>query len=202
MPACETRADAALRFVREAGLARAKDLTDQGIAVVYLRRLVTRGLLVQPARGVYRLTEHEVSPHHQLATVSRLVPHGVVCLLSALHFHDLLTKAPHETWIAVDRKARRPRLNGVKVFAIQVSETSLRTGVEQYSIEGVSVPITDPAKSVVDAIRFREKVGIEVAVEALERLLKRKNVDRGQLLAYSRVCHVESYMQRYLEVLG
>ncbi len=197
-----TKTEAALKLVREIGVVRPKDLAVHGIAPVYLRRLLDRGLVTQAARGVYRLPTRKLSVHHDLATVSKLIPHGVVCLLSALNFHGLLADPPALVWVAVDRKARRPTIEGLPLRVVRFSDVSLKTGVEHHVIEGVSVPITNPVKSVLDAIRYRGKIGVDTALDALRGCLKQRKCPMEDLLKYAKVCRVQSIVSRYLEALA
>jgi predicted transcriptional regulator of viral defense system len=149
-----TKTEAALKLVEQIGGVRPKDLAGHGIAPVYLRRLLDQGLVVQSARDVYRLSSRKPSVHHDLATVSKLIPHGVICLLSALNFHGLLNEPSDVVWLAIARKARRPTIEGLPLRVVRFLDVSLRTGVERHTIEGVTVPITNPVKSVLDAIRY------------------------------------------------
>lgn len=198
-----TKSEAALKLVGEIGVVRPKDLAQHGIAPVYLRRLLDQGLVVQSARGVYRLPSRRPSVHHDLATVSKLIPHGVICLLSALNFHGLLPEAPDLVWVAVDRKARRPTIEGLPLRIVRFSDVSLKTGVESHVIEGVSVPITNPVRTVVDCVRYRAKIGLDVALDALrECLRRRRKCPVDEILRYAKVCRIQSVVARYLEALA
>ncbi len=197
-----TKTEQALKLVKEIGVVRPKDLARHGIAPVYLRRLLDQGLLVQSARGIYRLAGQKPSLHHSLAAVSKLIPHGVICLLSALNFHGLLAEPPDLVWVAVDRKARRPTIEGLPLRVVRFSDVSLKTGVERHTIEGVSVPVTNPVKTVVDGIRYRGKIGVDVALDALRGCLKKRKCPVEELLKYAKVCRVESVIRPYLEALA
>lgn len=198
-----TKTETALKLVGEIGVVRPKDLARHGIAPVYLRRLLDQGLVVQSARGVYRLPSRKPSVHHDLATVSKLIPHGVVCLLSALNFHGIVSEPPDLVWIAIDRKARRPTIEGLPLRIVRFSDVSLKTGVQSHVIEGLNVPITDPVKSVVDAVRYRSKIGLDVALDALrECLRRRRKCPVDEILKYAKVCRVESVIRPYLEALA
>jgi len=198
-----TKTEQALALVKEIGVVRPKDLAVHGIAPVYLRRLLDRGLVTQAARGVYRLPNRKPSVHHDLATVSKLIPHGVICLLSALNFHGLRDEPPAVVWLAIDRKARRPTIEGLRLRIVRFSDVSLKTGVERHVIEGLNTPITDPVKTVVDCVRYRGKIGLDVALDALRSCLRRRQeypVD--ELLRYAKLCRIESVVARYVEALA
>jgi predicted transcriptional regulator of viral defense system len=198
-----TKTEAALKLVEQIGVVRPKDLAGHGIAPVYLRRLLDQGRLVQSARGVYRLPTRKPSVHHDLATVSKLIPNGIICLSSALNFHGLLAEAPDFVWVAVDRKARRPTIEGLPLRVVQFSDVSLKTGVDRHEIEGVSVPVTNPAKTVVDSIKFRDRIGLEMALDALrECLRRRRKCPVDEVLRYAKLCRIENVVARYLEVLA
>ena len=162
-----TETDRTLDLVKRLGLVRPKDLNQHGIPVIYLRRLLHRGELVQPARGVYAVTGHEPTLHHSLAMVSKRIPRGVVCLLSALAYHDIGTQLPSVVWLAIDQRSRPLVTTGLPAKIVRFSAQSLVEGVEEHSVEGVTVRITNPAKTVADCFKFRNKVGLDIALEAL-----------------------------------
>ena len=184
-----------MKLVKMIGVVRPKDLAPHGIAPVYLRRLLDQGLLVQSAGGVYRLSHHKPGVHHDLATVSKLIPHGVICLASALNFHGLLEEPPDLLWLAIDRKARRPTIDGLPLRVVRFSDMSLRTGIELHVIEGVSVRVTNPVKTVVDCVKYRGKIGVDKALDALRGCLKQRKCPMDDLLKYAKVCRMESVMQ-------
>lgn len=196
-----TRCQQVLEMVRQAGILRPLDLQDRGIARVHLSRLYRRGLLEKIGRGLYRLPQADVTQHHSLAEVGRRVPSGVVCLLSALSFHELTTQSPHEVWIAIDRKGRLPKSLGTRLRVIRFSGAALTSGVQEHKIEGVTVRVYDPAKTVVDCFKYRNKIGLDVALEALRdyrRLRKRRTDD---LWRYAKICRVTEVIRPYLEAM-
>ncbi len=195
-----TTADKVLSLAREMGFVRARDAVRRGIPTEHLRRLVRRGLLVQPARGVYRLADHEPGLHHSLASVSKKIPNGIVCLLSALQFHEITTQLPHEVWIAVDGKAWRPATAGLPVRIVRFSGAAFAEGVEEHTIEGVPVRITCPAKTVADCFKYRSKVGLDVALEALRDCHRRRRCSMDDLWKYAKVCRVANVMRPYMEM--
>ena len=190
-----------LKLVRQAGVVRPKDLTRHGMAPTYLQRLRERGLLTQPGRGLYTVAEHEPSAHHTLASVCKCVPQGVVCLLTALRFHDLGTQNPSEVWLAIDRKAARSTAGGLPVRFVRFSGRALKEGVEERIIEGVTVRITSPAKTVVDCFKYRNKVGLDVGLEALRDGWRSRQLKMGDLTRFAKICRVANVMRPYVESL-
>lgn len=182
------------------GLLRARELAAQGIRGTRLTKLLDSGALVHCARGLYMAAEVDnVTEHHSFAEVSRLAPNTVICLLSALRFHDLGTQLPSEVWVAIHVKSWRPRLTGLPVRIVRMSGAALTEGVEVHEIENVPVRITSVAKTVVDCFKFRNKVGLDVALEAL-REYRRRRYSLDDLHRFARICRVERVMRPYLEM--
>ncbi len=196
-----TKTERALKLIRRAGVVRPKDLRAHGIASVHLRRLCERGLLRQPAPGLYAAAEHEPGAHHTLASVCKRVPHGVGCLLTALRFHELGTQNPSEVWLAIDRKARKPVTAGLPVRVVRFSGAALREGVDERQIEGVTVRVTNVPKTVADCFKYRNKVGLDVALEALRDAWRSRKMTMDEMTHYARVCRVANVMRPYLESL-
>ena len=159
--------DKVLDLVREVGVIRPRDLEAAGIPGSYLSRLARNGELDRVGRGLYTLVDSAPSEHRSLAEVGKRVPRGVVCLLSALRFHELTTQTPFEVWLAIGQKDRTPRPNGTRLRIVRFSGKARTSGVEAHIIEGVPVRVYGPAKTVADCFKFRNKIGIDVAVEAL-----------------------------------
>jgi predicted transcriptional regulator of viral defense system len=197
-----SKSNQVLKIVRKSGILRPRDLATQSIPRTYLQRLHQQGLLVKETRGLYKLPDAEITEHHSLAEACKRVPRGVVCLLSALQFHKLTTQAPSEVWIALDRKARAPRQAGQPLRLVRMSGKALTEGVEEHRIEGVAVKVYKPAKTVADCFKYRNKIGLDVALEAL-RDYKQKHRDRmDELWRFAKVCRVERVMRPYLEALA
>ena len=184
------------------GVVRPKDLAGHGIAPIYLSRLCQRGMLTKVARGLYTAVGHEPTVHHTMAGVSKRVPHGVICLLTALRFHGIGTQNPADVWLAVDRKAQRPVVTGLPVRLVRFSGPALDEGVEEHVIEGVTVQITNPAKTVADCFKYRNKIGLDVALEALRDSWRSRKVKADDLWRYAKVCRVSNVMRPYLETLS
>ncbi len=138
-----------------------------GIGEETVARLARQGRLLRLARGLYQLPDAELAAGHSLAEAAKLVPKGVICLLSALQFHGLTLQVPSSVWMAIGRGARKPRIAYPPLRFVRFGVAALDAGVQQHRIEGVSVRIFDPAKTVVDCFRYRNKVGLDLALEAL-----------------------------------
>jgi predicted transcriptional regulator of viral defense system len=190
-----------LEIVEQEGVLRPRDLDAHGIPRIYLSRLCERGLLQRTGRGLYVLPNADVSEHHTLAEACKRVPHGVVCLLSALRFHGLTTQSPHEVWLAIGSKAWRPQVDYPPLRFVRFSARTLEAGVEEHSIEGVLVRVYNPAKTVADCFKYRNKIGLDVAVEALRLCLETRKCSRSDLWRYASTDRVTNVMRPYLEAL-
>jgi predicted transcriptional regulator of viral defense system len=188
-----------LEIVGEAGVLRPRDLDAHGIPRIYLSRLCERGLLDRVGRGLYVLPDADVSEHHTLAEAGKRVPHGVVCLLSALRFHGLTTQSPSEVWLAIGNKAWRPQVDYPPLRFVRFSERTLEAGVEEHSIEGVLVRVYNPAKTVADCFKYRNKIGLDVALEALRDCRRQRRCTNDELWHYAKICRVANVMRPYME---
>jgi predicted transcriptional regulator of viral defense system len=191
--------DRALRVIKRQGLTRPKDLEAHDITRAQLARFVARGLVLREARGVYVAAGHAPTAEHTLAHVAKRVPEGVLCLLTALRFHGLTTQSPAEVWIALPEKARRPRLDYPRLRVARFSGTALTEGVEEHRVEGVPLRVYSPAKTVADCFKYRNKVGVEVAVEALRDFTRKYRGGANDLARFARICRVSRVMQPYLD---
>jgi predicted transcriptional regulator of viral defense system len=150
---------------------------------------------------MYVLPDGDTTEHHSLAEAARRVPHGCICLLSALRFHDLTTESPFEVWMAIDVKARRPTEALIPLRIVRFSGHALSAGIETHLIEGVEVKIYNPAKTVADCFKYRNKIGLDVALEALRDCWKRKLTTADELWHYAQICRVSRIMRPYMESL-
>lgn len=191
-----------LDLVKRLGVVRPTDFEAHGIPRARLYGLVAKGLLERRARGVYVASDHPYTAEHALAQVAKRIPNGVVCLLTALRFHELTTQLPPEVWIALPEKARRPKLDYPRLRVTRFSGASLTEGVETHTIEGVEVRIYSAAKTVADCFKYRNKVGIDVAVEALKDFSRRHRGRAGDLVRFARICRVARVMQPYLDAIS
>jgi predicted transcriptional regulator of viral defense system len=197
-----TRQKQALRLVQQLGIARPAELEARGVSRARLYRLVREGLVVRRARGIYVAARHATTAEHTLAQVAKRVPGGVFCLLTALRYHGLTTQSPAEVWIALPEKARRPRLDYPRLRVARFSGASLTDGVEAYRLEGVEIHVYSAAKTVADCFKYRNKVGIDVAVEALRDFCRRHRGGANDLARFARICRVTRVMQPYLDAIA
>jgi predicted transcriptional regulator of viral defense system len=188
-----------LEIAEQEGVLRPRDLDAHGIPRIYLGRLCERGLLDRVGRGLYVLPDADVSEHHTLAEAGKRVPHGVVCLLSALRFHGLTTQSPSEVWLAIGNKAWRPQVDYPPLRFVRFSERTLEAGVEEHSIEGVLVRVYNPAKTVADCFKYRNKIGLDVALEALRDCRRQRRCTNDELWRYAKICRVANAMRPYME---
>jgi predicted transcriptional regulator of viral defense system len=191
-----------LDIARKAGILRPRDLATQSIPRTYLKRLEERGLLVKETRGMYKLPDAEVTENHSLAEACKRVPRGVVCLLSALQFHKLTTQAPSDVWLALDRKARAPGSGVQPLRVVRMSGKALTEGVDEHRIEGVAVKVYQPAKTVADCFKYRNKIGLDIALEALRDFKHKHRSGMDDLWRYAKICRVERVIRPYLEAMG
>jgi predicted transcriptional regulator of viral defense system len=190
-----------LALIRRQGLVRPADLESHGIPRGRLYALVAKGLLLRQGRGIYVASDHPHTAGHSLAHVAKRVPNAVVCLLTALRFHGLTTQQPAEVWIALPEKARRPRLDYPRLRVARFSGEALTSGIETHGIEGVSVRVYSAAKTIADCFKYRNKIGIDVAVEALRDFTRRHRGGGADLARFARICRVQRVMQAYLDAL-
>jgi predicted transcriptional regulator of viral defense system len=186
-------------LVARRGVIRARDAAAAGVPWVYLRRMVDRGELVKTGRGVYAAPDHQGTEHVSLAEVARRYPNAVICLLSALRYHDLTTQSPFEVWVMVDRTARKPAMRHPTLRVVRASGAALREGVESYESDGTRILVTNMAKTVCDCFRYRSKVGTDVAVEALRDAWRARRVTMDQLHHYAKIDRVANVIRPYLE---
>jgi predicted transcriptional regulator of viral defense system len=197
----QTKADQLLALVRRSGVVRPRDLAAHGIPREYLVRLHRQGILERPTRGIYVLADADLGEHQSLVEACKRVPHGVVCLLSALRFHGLTTQAPFEVWLAIDAKARLPRVQYPPLRIVRFSRPALTTGVEEHVIQGAAVRVTNPARTVVDCFKYRNKIGLDVALEALRDCWRRKRATMDELYRAAQARRMANVMRPYLESL-
>jgi len=194
-------AERILHLARERGVLRLRDATALGIHPEYVRRLAADGRLIRSGRGLYMLAEADVTEHHSLVEAARRVPQGVVCLLSALQLHQIGTQMPHQVWLAIDVKARLPRVDHPPLRIVRFSGDALRTGIEVRRIEGTQVRVYGPAKTVADCFKYRNKIGLDVALEALREGWRARYFTRDELWGFAKTCRVANVMRPYLEGL-
>ena len=194
-----TCAQRILALAKRQPLVRPRDVEARGIARESLLRLFRQGLLVRQSRGVYALPESPVTEHHTLAIAAKKTPGGVICLLSALRFHGLTTQDPHEVWMAIDFKAHKPSAASPALRVVRFSGPALLEGIEHHTLEGVRVPVYSAAKTVADCFKYRNKLGVDVAIEALRDALRSRKTTVDQIHRFAKVCRVANVIRPYLE---
>ena len=197
-----SQAEQVKALARAKGVLRPRDLKALGIPRTVLARLCKAGELTQTGRGLYVAGIESITENHSLAEVSKLVPKGVVCLLSALRFHELTTQLPSEVWLAIPPKARRPKGGTVSIRPVHLSGDALTKGIESHNIENVSVRIYNPAKTVADCFKARNKIGLDVAIEALRDCWRKKKATADDLWRYAKICRVSKVMQPHMESIA
>lgn len=188
-----------LRLASKQGAVRTRELADLQIPRTVLARLLESGRLVQISRGLYALPNHSRSEQHQLADVAARSPQGVFCLLTALRFHDLTTQQPHEIWLAIPNKARPPKLDYPPLRVVRFSGAAMTQGVETHRVDGVMVQVYSAAKTIADCFKYRNKIGLDVALEALRESRRAKRVTNDDLWHYAKICRVANVMRPYME---
>ena len=188
-------------FRENGGVMSTKDILQSGIHRRTLYAMRDTGLLETISRGRYRLAGLPPLSNPDLTTVALRVPRGVICLLSALSFHELTTQVPHEVYIALSRGSEEPRIDFPPIRVFKFSELAFTEGVKTYEVDGVPVQVYSPAKTVADCFKFRNKIGMDVAIEALKLYRKEPGFNVEELMHFARVCRVENVMRPYVEAL-
>lgn len=190
-----------LDLAARGGLIRPRDLAELGLPKIALTRMVRQGRIQRVGRGLYAAPDRPVSEHGALAEVAHRHPQAIVCLLSALRVHDLTTQSPFEVWLGIPNKARAPRMDYPPLRIVRFTGPALIDGVEVHSIDGVNVRVTRVARTVADCFKFRNKIGLEVALEALQEAWRAKRVSMDELWRFAALCRVANVMRPYLESL-
>jgi len=188
-------------FRQHGGTLHTKEALRLGIHPRTLYALRDSGALQRLSRGLYRLADLPPLSNPDLVIVARRLPQAVICLVSALAFHDLTTQVPHAVDVALRSRSSRPTLDYPPLHTFWFSGMAWSEGVEIHQIDGTPVRIYSPAKSVADCFKYRHKIGLDIALEALRLYRKRRDFQVGALLEYARICRVESVMRPYLETL-
>jgi len=203
MPPMDNAREKAIDTIRkQGGIIRTREAFRQGIHRRTLYGLRDDGALISISRGLYQLAELDSFPTEiDLVHVAKLAPQGVICLISALSFHDLTTQIPHEIWLAVERKARKPKVTYPPVRAIFFPGSCFREGIEVHRIMEHEVRIYNAPKTVIDCFRWRNTVGLDVALEAARSYLKQRGASPSKLMEYAKLCRVERLVTPYLEAM-
>ena len=194
--------DRVVDLIRARGIARARDFADAGIPLVYLKRMIEAGDLVRLGRGLYQDPER-AGQHiaHDLAEATRLVPTGIISLVSALRHHELTTQLPHAVWMTIPHKARTPSARTVRIEIVRATGPALTAGIERTAIEGVEVPIYSVAKTIADCFKHRRHVGEDVAIEALRDALRQRKTTISEVMEFAAVDRVTSRIAPYVRAM-
>jgi predicted transcriptional regulator of viral defense system len=184
------------------GVLRTQDLERSGVPRKDLKRLSEQGILEKLGRGLYRVSGSEITEHQSLLEACKQVPQGVICLLSALRFHELTTQNPHAVWLAIDRKAWQPRVDGPPLRIVRFSGEALTAGIGTHLLRGGEIRVYSPAKTVADCFKYRNKIGLDVAMEALKDCIERRRDSFDNLWKFAKICRVANVMRPYLESFG
>ena len=187
---------------RRTGAARSRELVESGVARSQLSRMVSTGQLVRIARGMYALPGYQTGEHGVLVTVAQRAPNVLFCLLTALRIHELTTQAPFEVWIAIGNKDHPPRLDYPTLRTVRFSEEALEAGVEIHKVDKTKIRVTSVAKTVADCFKFRNKIGLDVALEALREARRAKKASAEDLWRYAKINRVANVLRPYLEAVA
>lgn len=196
-----THEQAVLELARKRGLLRRRDIHERRLPTIVLTRLVRSGKLERAGRGLYVLPDHDLSEHRSLAEVALRVPRGVICLLSALRVHNIGTQAPFEVWLALPKGTAAPRVATPSLRIVRLSGAALTEGIQYIKADGARIAVYNAAKTIADCFKFRNKVGLDVALEALRESWRDRKVTMDQLWRYARVNRVRNVMRPYLEAI-
>ncbi|MBW2647666.1 MAG: type IV toxin-antitoxin system AbiEi family antitoxin domain-containing protein [Deltaproteobacteria bacterium] len=186
-------------FRKYGGQLRMSEAIEHGITRYMLYSLRDKGVIEQVSRGIYRLVELPPINNPDLVTASLRFPNAVICFISALAYHDITTQVPHYVSVAVPRDSRIPSLDYPPIQAHRFSNEAYKSGIVEHIIDGVPVKVYSPEKTLADCFKFRNKIGIDIVLEALKLYKTRKKFDLGELLKYARICRVEKVMRPYME---
>lgn len=190
-----------LELARNSGIVSSEEIRSHGIHHEYVRQLCAEGKLVLVGRGRYMLPDAEVTAHHGLAQAGKSVRKSVICLLSALPFHEIGAQVPHEVWIAIDRRSALPRVKRPKMRIVRFSGKALAEGIDEHNVEGLPVRIYNPAKTVADCFKYRNKIGLDVTLEALREVIRERNCTTDERWQYAKIRRMTKTMRPYMEAI-
>jgi len=194
-------AEHVLRLAQQKGTLRSSDLATLGIPRVYLTRLTASGKLARAGRGLYRLADASLSENESLTIVAARAPQAVFCLLTALQFHGLTTQLPRQVWIALPQGSHAPRMDYPPLKLIQYTGDAFTQGIETHRIDQIAIRVYSIAKTVADCFKHRNKIGLDVALEALKDARSQKKAAADDLWRYAKICRVANVMRPYLEAI-
>lgn len=186
-------------FREQGGILKASDAIHEGIHPRTLYEMRDKGIVEVLSRGLYRLADLRPLSNQDLITVSLRIPHGVVCLISALAYHGITSQVPHEVYIAVERVSRPPKVDYPPVRVFRFTGEAFMSGIESHNTEGVSLRVYSAEKTIADCFKYRNKLGLDTAIEALRLYRERKRFKVDDLMRFARVCRVENVIRPYVE---
>ena len=201
MPESTSQRQIAHAFLTARGIARLAELRDAGVTAATMSRMERDGEVLRLARGLYQLSDATLDAHHSLAEAAKRVPKGVVCLVSALAFHELTDQLPRQIWIAIRQKDWPPKADGTPIRLVRFTDRLLGEGVETHPVEGVPVKVFGVAKTIADCFRYRNKIGLSVAIEGLREALRQRKTTAGEIARQAERGGVATVIRPYLEAL-
>jgi len=196
-----TQKTRALDLLKARGMLRLRDFIAENIEPETLARLVKEKQVIRPTRGLYQLPDTQIEAAYMLAEATVLVPKGIVCLISALQFHELTLQIPSAVWMAIGRTAWRPTISYPSIRFVRFNGWAMIEGIERYPIQSREVPITNPARTIVDCFRYRNKIGIDIAVEGLRKGIQHRKCTPDELWQYAKKARVWTVMRPYVETV-
>lgn len=188
-------------FAENNGILRASTAIELGVPQHIIYKMAETGDLIREAQGIYRLKESEPLGNPDLVQISLRVPRAVICLISALYFHELTTQIPHQVYFALPRDVKTPKIEYPPIKVFHFSERSYKAGIEEHTLDGVNVKIYSKEKTIADCFKFREKMGASIALEALKDYLQQPRPNIQLVMKYAKINRVENVMRPYLQVL-
>jgi predicted transcriptional regulator of viral defense system len=198
----QTKEEKLLKYITKRGIVRTHEITSGGWPRSYLQRLESKGMIKRIGRGIYTARDADITEQRGIAEACKRIPSAVVCLLSALQFHNLTTQLPFEVWIALGIKARKPAPDFPPLHVVRFSGKALSQGMETHVVEGVKVRVYNVPKTVADCFKYRNKIGLDVAIEALRECQQKQLATVDELWHYASVCRVARVMQPYLQAIA
>lgn len=201
MPKAASQRRIAHAVLKARGIARLVELRAEGVTAATMSRMERDGEVLRLARGLYQLSDAPLDAHHSLAEAAKRVPKGVVCLVSALAFHELTDQLPRQVWIAIGQKDWAPKADGAPVRLVRFTDRLLTEGVESHTVEGVPVKVFGVAKTIADCFRYRNKIGLSVAIEGLQEALRQRKTTPGEIVRQAERGAIATVIRPYLDAL-
>ena len=190
------------QLFQDKGVVRLSEISKAGIHSQYVHRLCESGEIVKSSRGIYSSANFDFTEHHSIAEACQRATSGVICLMSALFFHGLTTQIPGKICVAIGIKNHKPQISYPPVSIFRFSRTCLKEGVEEHIVEGVQIRVTNPARTVVDCFKYRHKIGLDVAIEALHDVFREGRATYDEILHFAKLCRMKNIITPYLETIA